>query len=415
MRFRPSLLLPGLLVAATGVGAGDLLTASLAGSELGLAVLWAALAGALLKWTLNEGIARWQMATGATLLEGWAARLGPWVQWIFIVYLVIWSFSVGGALVSACGVAGAGLLPIGDPGTSKIIWGIVHSLVGLVLVWVGGFRLFGIMMSVCIGIMFVTVLLTAMLLGPAPGELARGLLIPTIPQGGLGWVIGILGGVGGTVTLLSYGYWVQETDRQGAEGVRTCRLDLAAGYLVTALFGVAMVIIGSRVTLAGRGATVALLLAGQLELALGAFGKWAFLLGFWGAVFSSLLGVWQSVPYLFADFIALRTGATSGGAVRTDIPRTRAYRIYLVGIATVPLILLWQSVAQVQLTYAILGAMFMPLLAATLLIMNNRSDWVGGSFRSGWIINTVLVITLIFFAYTGGQKILTTLQSLAGG
>jgi hypothetical protein len=31
-----------------------------------------------------------------------------------------------------------------------------------------------------------------------------------------------------------------------------------------------------------------------------------FLLGFWGAVFSSVLGVWQSAPYLFADFVALR-------------------------------------------------------------------------------------------------------------
>jgi hypothetical protein len=26
----------------------------------------------LLKWTLNEGIARWQLATGTSLLAGWA-------------------------------------------------------------------------------------------------------------------------------------------------------------------------------------------------------------------------------------------------------------------------------------------------------------------------------------------------------
>ena len=31
-----------------------------------------------------------------------------------------------------------------------------------------------------------------------------------------------------------------------------------------------------------------------------------FLIGFWGAVFSSLLGVWQSIPYLFVDFILIR-------------------------------------------------------------------------------------------------------------
>ncbi|MBI4442070.1 MAG: Nramp family divalent metal transporter [Acidobacteria bacterium] len=116
------ILLPGLLVAATGVGAGDLMTASLAGSQVGLTVLWAATAGALLKAVLNEGIARWQMATGATLLEGWFTRLGSWVQWLFMGYFFLWTVMVGGALISACGVAGTGLLPLGDSGTSRIVW-----------------------------------------------------------------------------------------------------------------------------------------------------------------------------------------------------------------------------------------------------------------------------------------------------
>jgi len=45
---------PGILVAATGVGAGDLLTAALGGSDVGMGILWAAAAGALLKGFLNE-------------------------------------------------------------------------------------------------------------------------------------------------------------------------------------------------------------------------------------------------------------------------------------------------------------------------------------------------------------------------
>ena len=31
----------------------------------------------------------------------------------------------------------------------------------------------------------------------------------------------------------------------------------------------------------------------------------AFSVGFWAAVFASLLGVWQSVPYLYADFYGI--------------------------------------------------------------------------------------------------------------
>ena len=47
---------PGLLVAATGVGAGDLATAAFTGSHLGPAVLWAVLVGAALKFLLTERV-----------------------------------------------------------------------------------------------------------------------------------------------------------------------------------------------------------------------------------------------------------------------------------------------------------------------------------------------------------------------
>ena len=63
-----SLIGPGILIAATRVGAGDLATASFAGSQLGTAILWAAVIGAFLKFVLNEGLARWQLATGSTVL-----------------------------------------------------------------------------------------------------------------------------------------------------------------------------------------------------------------------------------------------------------------------------------------------------------------------------------------------------------
>ena len=89
---------PGIAIAATGVGAGDMVAAAVAGSRFGYAVVWAALVGALLKLVLNEGVARWQLATGTTLLEGWTLHLGRWVQWLFLAYLVVWSFVVGGAL-----------------------------------------------------------------------------------------------------------------------------------------------------------------------------------------------------------------------------------------------------------------------------------------------------------------------------
>jgi Mn2+/Fe2+ NRAMP family transporter len=396
---------PGILLAATGVGAGDLLTSTLAGSEAGLSVLWCVAVGAILKWALTEGLARWQLATGSTLLEGWSWKLGGWIRWVFLAYVLMFTIFVGRALTSACGVAGTGFLPIGEPADSVLIWGVLHSLLGMALVLFGSFQLFEILMSVLIGLMFVTVLVTAVVISPDWAAVARG-FIPSIPEGQSHWVLAVLGGVGGTLTLLSYGYWIREQGRTGLAMLPICRLDLAVGNGVTGLFGIAVIIIGSRLQLADEGSMLALVMADQLAAVIGPAGRWIFLLGFWGAVFSSILGVWQSVPYLIADFVDLRS-AKPGVRRNLDLRKTPAYRAYVVIIAIVPLFFLGASVRSIQLLYGIFAALFLPLMALTLLLLNNRRRWIGSDFVNPLWINVILVAALVLFAYLGWNELTT--------
>lgn len=400
-----ALITPGLLVAATGVGAGDLATAAFTANKLGVAILWAVLLGAFLKYVVNEGLARWQLATGETLLEGAILRLGRPVRYVFALYFFLWSFFVGSALMSACGVAFHAIVPIfPDPVTGKVVFGIGASLTGLGLVLAGGFRLFEKVMSVCIGIMFVTVLVTAVLLCESWTDVARGLLIPRIPHAGgegVGWTVALMGGVGGTLTVLCYGYWIREKGRSGPNDLATCRIDLATGYTMTALFGLGMVIIGSTIEVEGRGAGLIVSLANTLEEPLGATGRWAFLLGAFGAVFSSLLGVWQAVPYIFADFWRL---VGPGGSDKVDT-RNRAYRGFLFALALVPMLGLFFSFREIQRVYAVFGALFMPLLATALLMMNGRTDWVGERFRNRPATTAVLGATVVLFVYFGYRQL----------
>ncbi|MDP6634918.1 MAG: Nramp family divalent metal transporter [Phycisphaerae bacterium] len=398
---------PGLLVAATGVGAGDLATGALTGTKLGLTVLWAVLVGALIKFILNEGLARWQMATGQTVLEGAILRprsvLSRIVQSVFLVYLLMWSYFVASALMSACGVATHAMLPLLDSGgDDKILYGMAHSVLGVVLVLGGGYKLIEKVMSVCIAVMFVTVVSTAVMVGPDWLQVVSGLTTPVIPQGGLVWTVALAGGVGGTLTVLCYGYWIREKGRSGPDAVRTCRIDLAVAYAFTAIFGVSMVIIGSTITVEGKGAKLIVTLADKLLASpLGAGGRWVFLIGAWCALFSSLLGVWQAVPYIFADFCNIARSRSPermpGPTVEPVNTRQPAYRAYLLTIAIVPMVGLFFSFTQVQRVYAVFGAMFMPLLAMALLFLNTRQDWVGAKMKNRLITNIFLVATVLLF------------------
>ena len=392
---------PGILVAATGVGAGDLATGAFAGIQVGPALLWAVVVGAGLKFVLNEGLARWQLVTGETLLEGGVRRLGWPVKLLFPLYLLPWTYFVGAALMSACGVTAHALVPVfEDPARGKLVFGIASSVVGTVLVLRGGYKLFERMMAACIGLMFVTVLVTAVALRPDVGPILRGLFLPSIPSAGgegLGWTVALIGGVGGTLTVLCYGYWIREEKRVDVTALRACRIDLGVGYLMTALFGLAMVTIGSQVDIdvERKGALLIVAIADRLADPLGAAGRWAFLVGAFGAVFSSLFGVWQAVPYVFADFLGLLGGRAAGAEVDT---RGGAYRVYLFGIATVPALGLFANFAQVQKLYAIVGACFLPILAVALLVLNGRRGWVG-EHRNRPATVLVLLATLVFFAY----------------
>ena len=396
---------PGLLVAATGVGAGDLATGAFSGSQLGVAVLWAAVVGAALKFALNEGLARWQLATGETLLEGALLRLGKPVRWLFLLYLLPWSWFVGSALVNGCGVTTHAVLPIfDDPAEGKMVFGAAASAVALVLVWWGGYRLFERLMRLCIGMMFVTVLVTACWLAPAWGDVARGLVVPRIPDAdgkGLTWTIALIGGVGGTLTVLCYGYWIREEGRDQPGDLRLCRIDLGVAYAMTALFGAAMVVIGSTLDLEGKGSTLLVTLGERLEESLGTTARWVFTIGAWGAVFSSWLGVLQSVPYLFADFC----GLVQSGARAPVSTRSKAYRGYLLALALIPILGLGVSFREAQKAYAVIGAGFLPLLALALLLLNGRRAWVGEKMRNGVLAVVVLVAALVFFAIAGAVHV----------
>lgn len=252
-------------------------------------------------------------------------------------------------------------------------------------------------MKVFILLMFVLVLYCAWKVFPGWEVLLEGMLVPRVPDGSLWLLLGVIGGVGGSVTLLSYGYWIAERGWKQPAQLGMVRLDLLAAYSMTALFAVAVMLVSAGVEPeVMQGANMVLSVANHLGEVVGEAGKWFFLVGFWAAVFSSMLGVWQGVPYLFCDFVRTSEPGAQPPCQASGM-RDPVYRAYLAGMSLLPMVLLatgkpvWLVVA-----YAVVGAMFMPLLAALLLYMNNRTGWMR-EYTNGWKSNAALLLALGLF------------------
>jgi Mn2+/Fe2+ NRAMP family transporter len=403
---------PGLVVAATGIGSGDVVSATVGGARYGVILLWAIAVGAFFKFVLSEGIARWQLATGQTVVEGWAAHLPAWVKVYFAIYLLLWTVAVSAALTNATGLGITNL----TGGAVPQSWGAVaHSLLGGILVWVGGYARFEKLMKALVGIMGFSILICAVLTMSDPALALRGLLAPTIPPDGGRYVLSLIGGIGGSITMLSYNYWMREENMHGAAYLRYVRGDVAVAYVFTAIFGLSIMLIANRAFfvpgVAITDAQAVPKMAEMLGSILGPLGVYAYSIGFWAAVSAALFGVWQSVPYLYADLYGIWKGLSPEARVAVTQVTSTPYRVALVFITLVPLPLAFTgSPLSIIVIYTIVGSMFVPFLAATLLYLNNRVAWTAPVPRNHWTTNALLVVILALFVFVGAQEVLARLR-----
>lgn len=405
---------PGIVVAATGVGAGDLVATLIAGSNFGYTLLWAAVIGCVVKISLAEAAGRWHLATGRTLFDGWAS-LGRWTTWFFVVYVVIWGYVYGAAAMSSSGLPLQALFP--DVMELKW-WGILTGVVGLVFVWFNKYAVFERVMTVLVGIMFVVTVYLAVRVTPHLGDAFAGLL-PVLPdeEDSILNTLGLIGGVGGTITLAAYGYWVNAKGWTDAGWMKVMRLDNRVAYITTGVFVVAMLFVGAELL---HSANVAIAsgdkglvqLSDILAEEYGSATAKLFLVGFFATSFTSLIGVWHGVSLMFADFVERyrkeRVGA--GGKALTDgkalsgeevasgaREKSVPFRAYLLWLTFPPMILLFQGQPfRLIIIYGVLGAAFMPFLALTLVWLLN-SHRTPREWRNGWLSNGMLAAAGLLF------------------
>jgi Mn2+/Fe2+ NRAMP family transporter len=278
-------------------------------------------------------------------------------------------------------------------------------------VWIQRYQVFEKFMTVLVLIKFVSVVSIAVLVAPNLADVANG-LVPRLPEGSTIYVLGLIGGVGGTITMAAYGYWMMAKGWRGTGWLSVMRLDNAVGYVMTGIFVIAMLIVGAEILLGQElteGDSGLLILGTELGTRYGEWARILFLVGFLAVTWTSLLGVWNGVSLLFADWtrtIRLPHGSAAAPGSESDsgkeyqaraAERSTPFRAYLIWLTVPPMALLFfDRPFAVTLVYGVLGAAFMPFLGGTLLLLLNskRIDRAG---RSGWLSNALLVAASALF------------------
>ncbi|MFF5003670.1 Nramp family divalent metal transporter [Streptomyces phaeochromogenes] len=420
---------PGIVVAATGVGAGDLVATLIAGSNFGYTLLWAAVIGCLVKISLAEAAGRWHLSTGRTLFDGWAS-LGRWTSWFFVVYVVIWGFVYGAAAMSSSGLPLQALFP---DVMDLEWWAVLTGLVGLVFVWFNKYEVFEKVMTVLVGVMFVVTVYLAIRVTPNLGDAFAGLL-PVLPdeKDSILNTLGLIGGVGGTITLAAYGYWVNAKGWTNTGWMKVMRLDNRVAYITTGIFVISMLFVGAELLHSSNVAIASgdkglIQLGDILEDEYGTATAKFFLIGFFATSFTSLIGVWHGVSLMFADFVeryrkdragrataegettpagkaTSGKGETSGGGTTSGEEvasgareRSWPFRAYLLWLTFPPIVLLFQGEPfRLIILYGVLGAAFLPFLALTLVWLLNSSR-TPTEWRNGILSNSMLTIAGLIF------------------
>jgi Mn2+/Fe2+ NRAMP family transporter len=374
-----------------------MVSSTIAGASYGLTLVWALAAGVVLKFAITEGAARWQLATGVSLLEGWREHLPRLAVLAFFIYFVVWSYFVSSALVAASALVPTAVMPA----VPLPVWGIVHAVGAFTLVWFGRYERFLAVIKWFVALKFGAVIGSVLLIVFWSG--ADWSHIGARQEFSTAYTLSLIGGVGGTVTLLSYAYWMREAGWSGPGRLPMARADLSVSFALVLVFCLSMIFLATQIDWTGQildeGPRLCLLLADRIGAEIGPVGRAVFLIGFWGAAFSSVLGVFHGVPFLFDDMFRLWQRRERGGQQGKPY---RAWAGYLT-LASISALVIGRPVWLV-FAYTVVGSLFFPFVISTLLWLNN-SRHTPGPTRNGLVVNAVLGAALLLYVFLAVRSV----------
>ncbi len=424
LAFRFSALGPGLVYTLTVLGTGDIVSNAAAGAGYGYALIWALGVTLVFRYVWVNTSAKYVLVTGESLINGYG-RLGNWVIWVILISGAVMRHLYNLYKMVMMGSA-ADLLFHLPTQWSPAIWSILFTVVGFAMMIWGGYPLIETVFKVLVAAMGGSLVVAALLSHPQPVGILRGTLIPSVPgqtglYSALFVLMALIGTEAGSMTNLTYPYFMYEKGWRNLSFLKQQRWDLAVGVVCIFLMG-AMLQIAAAGTVRPLGIDLknADDIVKIFTKTQGLVGLIVFGLGLWGASFSSFVGATTGYALITTDicrsFIPSLKKPLDAENKEVAVKKDPIYRWAVVIFTFSPIYILVTGVKPVWLTLMVssLVVVAIPVLAVSLLIITNRKSLMG-SYRNGWFTNTVmtlLVLISIYFTYHNGADLWKQFMSL---
>ncbi len=410
---------PGIILAGSIIGSGELLLTTSLGAEYGFAFLWLILFSCLIKVFVQLELGRYALSSGMPTLAALDAlpglRLGAhWLVWWWFVMLMATVFQLG-AMVGGVGQAMNLAMPdvtprLADglvtsaPWLADIIrskpehpWAALTALAAIGLLLSGGYRRIERVTTLLVAsVTFITVACVVLLPGMGYpvgwNDVRQGFSLDALalPGAAIAAAFGTFGITGvGAGELYSYPYWCLEKGyarftgprsaaREWAERargwMRVMYLDAWISMVVFTVATVSFYVLGATVLYRqGLHPEKSEMIATLSQMYVPAFGEWTrvvFLFGVWAVLFKTLYVASASNSRLTADFLSL------SGAVRyrAECDRARWIRRCCVFYPALALALyLWRRDPKAMV---VIGGFFqastLPILAGAAVFLRFR-------------------------------------------
>jgi manganese transport protein len=275
---------PGIITAALVFGPSKMTLTSKLGASFGYDTLWLVVLSIFFMLVFTQMGARIGMSGEQSLLtlirQKWGKPAGIVIG--IGVFLVTTSFQAGNSI-------GVGIAVAEASGTSAWIWVLVFNLLGMSLLFFRSFyKTLEKLMIGLVGLMLFSFLTTLFLSKPSITGILNG-FIPSIPLGSEALLIAFVASCFSIVGAFYQAYLVQESRKSGS--VHSAAARSSTGIYILGIMSTVVIICAAAV-LQPQGIAVnsASEMAKALEPLFGSYAAHLFLVGLFGASFSSLVG-----------------------------------------------------------------------------------------------------------------------------